>query len=567
MKKTVFIGICSAMGVCAFAGGLLLSRFKNDEKVYHMPMRVSRSIPADADFGSYLAGLLAQNNLDITRASDYYAKAYAKDKKNIELKNNLYLISGVAGKISVFEKILEEITPSEDMPYSQLFLAAKAVKEGDYEGALKKIPPRFTSHIEQLLYPLIRAWAYAGMNKDKAAYMALLALKKIQNTDEIYWTHRAFIGLYLRQPQVVQEAFEALSNAPMPTETVLLAAKHFYESRHEWYPTNPMYEVYHKRLVQKTHLHEILVERADEFSLTSPAHGLADAFFFVSSVVREQKDSLESGLMFNTMALYLNPDSSYYKIWGAEQFEGAEYYAEANRLLDTIQTPSDTILFKKAMNLILMKQDAQAETILTDIQTRLPNNKLLLMILADLYQNTNRFERAMQIYTHLLDILKQSPNTAPEEFAKVYFSRAMVYNGLNDFESMRQDLTLALSFQPQDVRVLTYLGYALLEEGLLPETGLNFIQKAHALEPQENYIWDALAWGYYSVGQYDKALKYAEQAVEMMPYSAVAQSHLGDIYAKLGRLREASFQYNKALHLKEDMTDKLHQELEEKLKH
>ncbi len=565
MKKMIFIGMCSIMGICAFAGGLWFSQVKNDKKPYRVPVRVLRPIPADADFGSYLAGLLAQNNLDITRASDYYAKAYAKDKQNTELKTNLYLISGLAGKMSVFEKILTETTLSEDMPYSQLFLAAKAIKDGDYDGALKKIPPKVSDHIEQLLYPLVRAWAYAGLNKDKAAYMALLELKKIQKTDEIYWAHRAFIGLYLRQPQVVQEAFENLANASIPTETVILAAKHFYELRQEWYPTNPMYEAYHKRLLQKTHLREVLVERADEFSLTLPAHGLADAFFLVSSVMRDQQDSLESGLMFNTMALYLNPDSSYYKIWGAEQFEGAAYYAEANRLLDAIQTPSDTILFKKALNLILMKQDANAEKILTDIQTRLPNDKLLLMILADLYQNTNRFERAMQTYTHLLDILHQSQNTTSEEFAKVYFYRAMVYNGLNDFESMKRDLVMALSYKPQDARILTYLGYALLEEGQ-PQTALEYIQQAHALAPQEAYIQDALAWGYYSVGQYDKALKYAEQAVEMMPYSAVAQSHLGDIYAKSGRLREASFQYNKALHLKEDMTDKLRQELEEKLK-
>ena len=567
MKKTVFVGICLGIGVCAFGAGLGLSQLNKEEKApYRAPTYVSRPIPADADFGSYLAGLIAQNNLDITKASDYYAKAYAKDKNNTKLKRDLYLISGLAGRQSVFEKILEDITPSENMYHSGLFLAAKAVKEGDYEGALKKIPTRMTGHIEQVIYPLIRAWSYVGMNKDKAAYLALLDLKKIQNTDEIYWTHRALIGIYLKQPQVVQEAFKKLVKKTIPTETILLAAKYFYEARQEWYPTNPMYEVYHEQLVQKPQQREILVERANEFSLKSPAYGLAEGFFFISSVVREQQDSLESGLLFNTMALYLNPDSSYYKIWGIEQFEGAGYYAEANRLLDTLQKQSDTTLFKKALNLILMEKEAEAEKILTDIQTRLPNDKLLMMILADLYKSTNRFERSMQTYTHLLDILKQSQNTAPEEFAKVYFSRAMVYNEMNDFEAMKQDLILALSFKSEDVRVLTYLGYALIEEGAQPEMGLAYIQQAHALEPKEAYIWDALAWGYYVTKQYDKALKYAERAVEEMPYSAIAQSHLGDIYAKLGRLREASFQYNKALRSKEDMTDRLRQELQEKLK-
>ena len=566
MKKTVFVGICLGVGICAFEGGLLFSQINETYKPlrYKRP-HIMRPIPADADFGSYLAGLIAQNNLDVSIASDFYAKAYEKDKNNTELKTNLYLISGIAGRMPVFEKMLEDITPLDKAHYSKVFLAAKSVKEGNYSEGLKRIPTQTTDDIERLLYPLIRAWAYAGMNKDKSAYMALTDLKKMQNTDEIYWSHRALIGMYLKQPEVVDEAFEKLAASFVPTETILLAAKHFYEARQEWYPTNSMYEVYHQHLVKNPTRREILVERADEFDLKSPSHGLADAFFFTSTIVREQHDSLESGLMFNTMARYLNPDSSYYKIWGAEQLEGARYYSEANRLMNTIRKPTDTILFKKALNLILMKKDVDAEKILTDIQTRLPNDRLLLMILADLYQNTNRPQQALQTYTHLLTVLKQSSETASEEFAKVYFSRAIVYSSINDFESMKQDLTVAVSLKPEDARILTYLGYALLEEGEQSQTALEYIQKAHALAPKEAYIFDALAWGYYLTGQYEKALKYAERAVEQMPYSAVAQSHLGDIYAQFGRLREASFQYNKALHLTEDMTDTLRHELEEKL--
>ena len=94
---------------------------------------------------------------------------------------------------------------------------------------------------------------------------------------------------------------------------------------------------------------------------------------------------------------------------------------------------------------------------------------------------------------------------------------------------------------------------------------MQYIYRAHQFAPKKPHIWDSLAWGYYRQGEYQKALSFAERAADMIPYSALVQSHLGDIYLALGRKREAGYQYHKALNLKEDMTDNLKGQLLQKV--
>ena len=76
---------------------------------------------------------------------------------------------------------------------------------------------------------------------------------------------------------------------------------------------------------------------------------------------------------------------------------------------------------------------------------------------------------------------------------------------------------------------------------------------------------DSLALGYYRRQEYQKALDLAERSTDLMPYSSIANGRLGDIYAALGRYREAVYQYRKALDLKADITIDLRQKLLEKV--
>ena len=563
MKKTLFALICLSMASFGFIGGLWFAGYKITPIALIKNTKSIRQVPQTADFGAFLAGILARNNQDVKGAADYYELAYLGDPTNEDLIRETYLLSGLAGHFDIFMQTAEQMVDFKQSHYAPLFLAAKAVKLGHYEEALK-MTPVFNSpdYAQGLLYAVIRAWSHAVLGHDIRAFQALLPLKSQEEMLSVYWYQRALIAIYLKQTQTAKEAFEQLLLLDMPTVTSLVAARWFYSSLGEWQEGHPMKQKYDEAIQKNKALGEILVNRADEFQKVTPTQGVADVFFLISTVWDGHGTSAETGLMFNQLARYLEPTSNIYKIWGGEQLEGIEYYTDANRLYDSVYPQTDTVLFKKALNFMMLQQMHEAEQILTQLLERSPSDVMLMSMLGNLYRDTNRPELAEQKYKW---VLEHSKNVNKKELAHVYFMLAIVQDKMGHKENRDDSLLQALTLTPDDAEMLNYLGYVWLDEGKNISEAMQYIERAHQLTPKKPHIWDSLAWGYYKQGDLDKALSYAEKAADTMPYSALVQSHLGDIYLALGRKREAGYQYHKALNLKEDMTDKLRFDLTQKL--
>ncbi|MBR5130024.1 MAG: hypothetical protein IKV03_02230 [Alphaproteobacteria bacterium] len=563
MKKVLYTFVCLAMAAGGFVGGLWFAGYRIK------PIRISpnihhnRQLPETADLGAYLAGILARNSQDIERAAHYFEQAYLGDTENKELVRETYLLNGLAGHFNIFMQTAEQLIGEEKSYYAPLFLAADAVKRGDYEYVLKNTP-LFNSadYAQGLLYAVIRAWSHAALGNEIRAFQALNTLKEKKEALGTYWYQKALIAIYLKKNLVAKEAFERLSQMELPTIASLVAARQFYLSLNEWDKNNVLFQKYEKAVEDNKALGEILINRADEPLLITPRFGVGDAFFLISTVWDIQEKSAETGLMFNQLALYLVPDSNIYKIWGAEQFEMIKYYKEANKLYNLIRPTSGTILFKKALNLMLMNDMEGAENLFKGLSQQLPENSMLITMLGNLYRDTNRPELAEQQYNSALKFVDEMED---KEVANLHFMRAVVLDKMKRTEERDLSLIEALKITPNDAKILNYLGYVWIDEGKNVSQAVDYIKRAHQLTPKEAYIWDSLAWGYYKQEKYDVALSFAERAADKMPYSALVQSHLGDIYFALGRKREAKYQYNKALNLKEDMTDTLRVELTQKL--
>jgi tetratricopeptide (TPR) repeat protein len=80
----------------------------------------------------------------------------------------------------------------------------------------------------------------------------------------------------------------------------------------------------------------------------------------------------------------------------------------------------------------------------------------------------------------------------------------------------------------------------------LPEA-LKMIQKAVELEPMNGAYLDSLGWAYFKMGDYELAEQNLRQAVERDQTDPTVHDHMGELYAKTGRIRLAAGQWKLSL--------------------
>ena len=566
LKKTIIIGICLFVIACAVTTKYTAYIHKDVTQAGDTESKsatTARPVPDSADFGAYLAALQARENKDIDKASYYYGKALRGDPDNEKLQSEAYLVSAFAGDMDQFMQTAQALKDQKGL-YAPIAILALHMKTGNYDEVLAQTKDADANDMSGLMYPLARAWAYVGLKQYDKAIDALAPIKKDKDLRPLYLYNEALISAVAGDLSRADAAFVKLSDMEVPTMTSLLAIRKFYLKQNTWNAQNPLFEKYYQTVRENPSLMEVLIGRADEFDVQTPSQGLAESFYIVSTVAGKQSKAPETSLLFNALALYLNPDASIYKIWGAEQFESIEYYAQANRLYASVKNTSDIIRFKMALNNMLLNNDKEAEALLLKIYAHQPNDRLLLGVLGDLYRDQMRLDESVSFYTKAIRLQRAANDKTA--LGKTLFSRAGVYDAMGWQEKAEADLIEAIALSGDNALMMNYLGYMWLDSDKNVPQAVDLIKKAHELAHDEPHIIDSLAWAYYKQGDYEKALEYAEQSADLLPYSSMVQAHLGDIYQALGRHREAGYQYHKALELKADITPELKARLEEKLK-
>src|SRR5690606_36225903 len=106
-------------------------------------------------------------------------------------------------------------------------------------------------------------------------------------------------------------------------------------------------------------------------------------------------------------------------------------------------------------------------------------------------------------------------NAALEQYpdnTDLLFARTLISERFDDMEMIERDLRHILSIDPDDARALNHLGYALTIRTTRYEEGLDLIQRASALQPDDPAITDSLGWVQYKLGNYEAALENLKKA-------------------------------------------------------
>ena len=160
--------------------------------------------------------------------------------------------------------------------------------------------------------------------------------------------------------------------------------------------------------------------------------------------------------------------------------------------------------------------------------------------IAQVYERAKRYEDMSKP----LDAAEKLSETKPEKEA-VYFTRGAMYERLKRFDASEAEFRKVLDLDPESASALNYLGYMLADRGVRLDEAQKLISRALALDPDNGAYLDSLGWVYYRQNR----LEDAEHAlVRALSKSGVGDDptvhdHLGDVYLKLGKTKEAITQW------------------------
>jgi len=165
-----------------------------------------------------------------------------------------------------------------------------------------------------------------------------------------------------------------------------------------------------------------------------------------------------------------------------------------------------------------------------------------------------------------VEILEQGERVAgSNKDLKALFNAQLgdAYNNIKKYDKSDAAYETALKFNPNNDHVLNNYSYFLSLRKEKLQLARQMCEKLIKIAPGNPTYLDTYAWVLYTLGEYEEALKYIEEAVNSEELSGTILEHYGDILYKLGRKDEAIKQWIKAKELGET-TDLLDKKIAEK---
>jgi tetratricopeptide (TPR) repeat protein len=284
--------------------------------------------------------------------------------------------------------------------------------------------------------------------------------------------------------------------------------------------------------------------------IQTAADGAAEAVFGVANSLRQQT-SLDIGLIFGRLALYLRPDFPLAQIMVADILESENRREESNVVYNAISPDSPyawTARLRVAANLDRVDRTDEAIALLDTMGKERPDRPEPYINLGDIQRNHARMEEAVEAYD---EAFKRIGALERRHWSLLY-TRGIALERSKQWPRAEADFLAALEFEPEQPYVLNYLGYSWVDQGINLERAQKMIKRAVELRPNDGYVVDSLGWVLYRLGKFAGAVRELERAVELRPEDPIINDHLGDAYWHVGRRQEAQFQWWRSLSLEPD---------------
>jgi tetratricopeptide (TPR) repeat protein len=227
----------------------------------------------------------------------------------------------------------------------------------------------------------------------------------------------------------------------------------------------------------------------------------------------------------------------------AETFRAQKEYAAAFREADAAfkKFPKDRLVI--AEHASLLADEGKVDQAASEMRTLFDGkqDRAIHLELAQIYEKGKRWS---DMAKSLDEAEKLSSSSEDKE--TVHFMRGAMLERQKRYDDAEAEFRKVLDANPQNASALNYLGYMLADRNVRLDEAYEMVKKALEIEPDNGAYLDSLGWVYYRQGKLDQAEGLLQRAIQKQPDPTV-HDHLGDVYLKEGKIREAIVQWQASL--------------------
>ena len=536
----------------------------------HEEAKPKQSAPLP-DYGNYLAGRVAHIRHDLNKAADFYKEVVTTVPDKQMLASQLYIMLTSQGRIEEaveYAKLAQQ--KGDESPFIHTVEAIKLTKQKEYSQAVEAINKSKNQVAETYFNPLILAWNYAGLKDGKKALKVLSPLASNPAFKPLYLFQAGAINDYLGNTKAAEAHYTALMNIKHLELSVfpLQVIANFYIRKGE--PDKALraasMAINKSNLMMKNIIEEIRKPDSDTKPvLSGPEIGLGDALFNIALMLQQDGSNNDLAILFASLASYCYPEYPLPYLLTSSILEKRELYAQANEYYQKVQPQSYAYYnarFQIGKNYMRMGNMPKAEEIFRNLYSSYPPNPDILTNLGEVARANRQYTEAAKFYQKAIDCY---PENSVNDVWPLYFAIGVSYSAAEDNVTAEKYLRKVLKMKPNKL-TQNHLGYILLIQNKNIEEAFELIVEAYNPNNDDGTVTDSVGWAFFKIGNYDEAVTYLEKASDLAPSEALICDHLGDAYWLAGRKREAVFQWNHALSLKDETGEFKSAETKKKIK-